>query len=104
MASRLGLRAVAPVLHLVAIAALVMPLAPIAAAHSRLPRFERTDCWVGGDWARDVHRECGWLLVRESRHHQSAHTVRLAVEVFRAREPTGAPPLVWLHGGPGGAG
>jgi pimeloyl-ACP methyl ester carboxylesterase len=30
--------------------------------------------------------------------------VRLAVEIFRAREPTGAPPRVFLHGGPGGAG
>ena len=30
--------------------------------------------------------------------------VRLAVEVFRARERSGAPPLVLLHGGPGGPG
>jgi pimeloyl-ACP methyl ester carboxylesterase len=59
---------------------------------------------VDGDWARDVRRECGWLVVRESRDRASAHTVRLAVEVFRAREPTGAPPRVFLHGGPGGVG
>jgi hypothetical protein len=51
---------------------------------------------VDGDWARDVRRECGWLVVRESRERASAHTVRLAVEVFRAREPSGAPPRVFL--------
>jgi pimeloyl-ACP methyl ester carboxylesterase len=84
--------------------ALVAPLAPRPAAQSRLPRFERTDCWVNGDWARDLRRECGWLVVPESRDRARAHTVRLAVEVFRAREPTGAAPRVLLHGGPGGAG
>jgi pimeloyl-ACP methyl ester carboxylesterase len=104
MTSRLGPRAVPPVAHLVAVMALVVPLASHRAAQSRLPRFERTDCWVDGDWARDVRRECGWLVVPESRDRARAHTVRLAVEVFRAREPTGAPPRVLLHGGPGGAG
>jgi pimeloyl-ACP methyl ester carboxylesterase len=59
---------------------------------------------VNGDWARDVRRECGWLVVPESRDRPSAQSVRLAVEIFRAREPTGTPPRVFLHGGPGGAG
>ena len=104
MTSRLGPRAVPAVVHLVAGVALMVPLAPHLPAQSHLPRFERTDCWVDGDWARDVRRECGWLVVRESRDRASAHTVRLAVEVFRAREPSGAPPRVFLHGGPGGAG
>src|SRR6266705_6347283 len=104
MTSRLGPRAVPAVVHLVAVVALVVPLEPHRAAQSDLPRFERTDCWVDGDWARDVRRECGWLVVRESRDRAISHTVRLAVEVFRAREPTGAPPRVFLHGGPGGAG
>ena len=104
MTSRLGPRAVPAVVDLVAVVALVVSLAPHRAAQSDLPRFERTDCWVDGDWARDVRRECGWLVLRESRDRASAHTVRLAVEVFRAREPTGAPPRVFLHGGPGGAG
>jgi pimeloyl-ACP methyl ester carboxylesterase len=104
MTTRLRPRAVPAVVGLVAVVALVAPLAPCRAAPFRLPRFERTDCWVDGDWARDVRRECGWLVVPESRDRARAHTVRLAVEVFRAREPTGGPPRVFLHGGPGGAG
>ena len=40
----------------------------------------------------------------ESRNHASANTVRLAVEICRAQEPSGGPPLVRLHGGPGNGG
>ena len=79
MTSRLGPPAVPAVVHLVAVVALMVLLAPHLPAQSHLPRFERTDCWVDGDWARDVRRECGWLVVRESRDRASAHTVRLAV-------------------------
>jgi pimeloyl-ACP methyl ester carboxylesterase len=75
--------------------------APVAPA---LPRFEPGDCLVQGDWAAGVRRECGWLVVPESRDHPTANTVRLAVEIFRAKEPSGAPPLLMLHGGPGGRG
>lgn len=104
MTSCLGLRAVPALVRLAAVVALVVPLAPNPLAQSGLPRFERTDCWVDGEWARDVRSECGWLVVPESRDRASAHTVRLAVEIFRAREPDGAVPRVFLHGGPGGAG
>jgi pimeloyl-ACP methyl ester carboxylesterase len=85
-------------------ALLVVSAASTAAAQSKLPRFERGECLVNGDWARTLQRECGWLVVPESRDRTSANTVRLAVEVFRAKEPSGAPPLVVLHGGPGGPG
>jgi len=85
-------------------ALLALAVAPKAAAQSGLPRFERGDCLVNGEWARDVRRECGWLVVPESRDRASANAVRLAVEIFRAKEPSGAPPLVLLHGGPGGPG
>ena len=79
-------------------------LASKVAAQSALPRFERGDCLANGEWARDVRRECGWLVVPESRDRPTTNTVRLAVEIFRAKEPSGAPPLVLLHGGPGGPG
>src|SRR6185369_5539261 len=69
-----------------------------------LPRFEPGECLARGDWSAGVRRECGWLVVPESRDHASGNTVRLAVEIFRAKEPSGAPPLVLLHGGPGGRG
>ena len=81
-----------------------VPFAQKMAAQSALPRFEPDDCPVNGEWARDVRRECGWLVVQESRDRPTANTVRLAVEIFRAKEPTGAPPLVLLHGGPGNGG
>ena len=87
-----------------AAALLAVSVAPAAAAQSTPARFERGDCLVNGDWAREVQRECGWLVVPESRDRASANTVRLAVEIFRATEPNGAPPLVVLHGGPGNGG
>jgi pimeloyl-ACP methyl ester carboxylesterase len=96
--------AVPAAVPLVALVALVVPLEPCRAVQAHLPRFERAGCLVDGDWARDVRRECGWLVVSESRDRANAHTLRLAVEVFRARQPTGALPRVFLHGGPGGAG
>jgi pimeloyl-ACP methyl ester carboxylesterase len=105
--SHLGLRAVPAVVCLVVVVALLAslgPLAPPSEAQSHGPRFQRTACWVDGDWARDVRRECGWLVVPESRDRPRTRSVRLAVEIFRVREPTGAPPRVFLHGGPGGAG
>ena len=91
-------------MRLVGTALLAMALAPTGAAQSKVPRFERGDCWLNGDWARDVRRECGWLVVPESRNRPDTKTIRLAVEIFRASEPNGAPPLVLLHGGPGGRG
>jgi len=90
-----------PVLALAVLAVSVVP--PIL-AQADLPRFEPAECPVSGAWARDARRECGWLTVQESRDNRSASTARLAVEVFRARAPNGTPPLVMLHGGPGGAG
>ena len=90
--------------RLVGAALLAGALAPTGAAQSKVPRFERGDCLLNGDWARDVRRECGWLVVPESRDRPNTTTIRLAVEIFRASEPNGAPPLVLLHGGPGGPG
>jgi pimeloyl-ACP methyl ester carboxylesterase len=83
---------------------LAASVAPGIAAEFERPRFEGGECVVDGEWARDARRECGWLVVPESRDHPAGKTVRLAVEIFRAREPTGAPPLVLVHGGPGGPG
>jgi pimeloyl-ACP methyl ester carboxylesterase len=96
-------RSLAGLAPLVALALLAASAAKVA-AQAALPRFEPADCLVQGEWAANVRRECGWLVVPESRDHPSPNTVRLAVEVFRAREPSGAPPLLVLHGGPGGRG
>lgn len=88
----------------VGVALVAVALAPISAAQPKVPRFEAADCLLNGDWARDVRRECGWLVVPESRDRHDTKTVRLAVEILRASEPNGTPPLVLLHGGPGGPG
>jgi hypothetical protein len=86
MTSRPGASALPSVTRLVAVVLLVVPLAPHLAAQSRLPRFERGNCLVEGDWAREVRRECGWLVVPESRDRASTRTLRLAVEILRARQ------------------
>ena len=90
--------------RLIAIVALVVPLAPHLASQSHAPRFERSDCWVAGDWARDARRECGWLVVRESRDRASA---RHSASPWKSSAPGSRAaqlPRVFLHGGPGGAG
>jgi pimeloyl-ACP methyl ester carboxylesterase len=100
----LGYYVLRDVKRLVGAALLAVALSPTGAAQSKVPRFERGDCLLNGDWARDVRRECGWLVVPESRDRPDTQSIRLAVEIFRASEATGVPPLVLLHGGPGGPG
>jgi pimeloyl-ACP methyl ester carboxylesterase len=48
--------------------------------------------------------ECGWFVAPEVRSKPEGRVVRLPVVVLRATEPDGSPPLVMLHGGPGGPG
>ncbi len=87
------------------IAALIAPVllggAPRLGAQDSVARLERTECpFERGDWARDIKVECDWLVVPEMRDHPAGRTVRLAVAVVRAKNPT-TTPLVMLHGGPG---
>ena len=71
---------------------------------SGLPRFERSVCHVDGEWARASRRDCGWLIVPERRGAANSGRIRLALEIFRGGDNATAPPIVFLHGGPGGAG
>jgi pimeloyl-ACP methyl ester carboxylesterase len=87
------------------ISALLAPIllgaAPSLVAQTGAPRLERSDCpFERGDWARDIQLECAWLVVPEMRDRPAGRTVRLAVAVVRAKNPT-ITPLVMLHGGPG---
>jgi pimeloyl-ACP methyl ester carboxylesterase len=84
-------------------AALTLPA--MSSAQQRLPRFETTECFPQiRSWASEIGLECGWLIAPELRERPDGPTVRLAVGRLRAKTPNGAPPIVMLHGGPGGVG
>ncbi|HEV8214264.1 MAG TPA: hypothetical protein VGP95_00470, partial [Gemmatimonadaceae bacterium] len=74
------------------------------AAQSREARLERAACFFPRqDWMNDLKVECYTLAVPESRRKPNGRTLHLAVVVVRAATPS-HPPLVMLHGGPGGSG
>jgi acetyl esterase/lipase len=92
----------------ITVAALLVVVSPAVSQNTQdaIPRFERADCDypVPATIARDVRRECGYLVVPETRARPDGRKFRLAVVIYRAQEPSNAPPLLLLHGGPGGAG
>jgi pimeloyl-ACP methyl ester carboxylesterase len=53
---------------------------------------------------RPVAAELGWLAVPERRARPGGEPVRLAVLRLRSTAPSPGPPIVYLSGGPGGAG
>ncbi len=64
----------------------------------------KSDCWPGlptGRQSRD-RMECGVLHVPELRDGRPTRMLELAVVRIRARESWGYPPIIDLHGGPGG--
>jgi pimeloyl-ACP methyl ester carboxylesterase len=66
-----------------------------------VPRFEVGPCpFERGAWVDSVTLECGRLVVPESRARSGGRTIRLAVAILRATEPS-LPPLMMLQGGPG---
>jgi pimeloyl-ACP methyl ester carboxylesterase len=71
-------------------------------AQQTLPRFEASDCLIA--IPLDVRVDCGNLVVAEQRARPTGPTVRLPVAIFRAPQPSGASPLLMLHGGPGANG
>jgi pimeloyl-ACP methyl ester carboxylesterase len=67
----------------------------------QMPAYERAECMFE---RRPVppNVECGWLVVPESRSKPLGPTVRLAVMIRKTMQPVGKPPIVFVHGGPGG--
>ena len=93
------------VFYLVHILFLLAVVGADAHGQDRAPRFEPSECPIPTTaWANKARIECGRVIVPESRVRPNGKTVGLAVAVFRALSPSGAPPLVMLHGGPGGTG
>jgi pimeloyl-ACP methyl ester carboxylesterase len=66
-----------------------------------VPAFEKKECAFS---ATPGNIECGWLTVPESRNRPLGRTVRLNVVVARPANTSGAPPVVFLSGGPGQSG
>jgi pimeloyl-ACP methyl ester carboxylesterase len=79
-------------------------IAPVTAAQQPLGRYETTECFqqIRATTA-NLSLACGWLTLPEIRSRPDGPTVRLAVVRYRVSNPT-SPPLVFLHGGPGGPG
>ena len=74
--------------RLVGTALLAVALVPTGAAQSNIPRFEHGDCLLNGDWARDVRRVCGWLVVPESRNRPEQRRFASRWRFFRAANRT----------------
>jgi pimeloyl-ACP methyl ester carboxylesterase len=84
---------------------LVLFFPTVVAAQSAGPRFERGPCFGAvTTWGVQGQVDCGHLIVPALRERPDRGTVRLAVVILRANHPSGAPPLVYLHGGPGANG
>jgi hypothetical protein len=82
-----------------------MPSVQAQSQQARLPRLEPSTCAFNrGPALVSAKIECSWLIVQESRERAKSREIRLAVAVIRATKPTGAMPLVMLHGGPGQSG
>lgn len=72
------------------------------AAHAAAPQFKPTAC--AGDYKdTGLKVECGNLIVDETRGDPKSRRITVAVAIARASEPKGLPPVVYLHGGPGGS-
>lgn len=74
-----------------------------AGALASEPEFAPTVC-VGDYSAVSQQVDCGILTVDESRGRSDSRRIGIAVAIVRASAPkAGLPPVIYLHGGPGGA-
>ncbi|MBO9544034.1 alpha/beta hydrolase [Caulobacter sp.] len=88
----------------IAAAAGVLTLTALGgAAHAAAPRFVKTAC-VGDYKGVDLKVDCGNLVVDETRGDPKTRRIKVAVAIVHAAQPkAGLPPVVYLHGGPGGS-
>src|ERR1700741_3420787 len=99
MARRLP--AFAPLFGMAAFA--LWALASPGAVQAASPAYHAAPCT--GDFAGvDQKVECGFLIVDEARGSDKGRRVVLPVAVVKALPPhPGLPPVIYLHGGPGGS-
>ena len=63
--------------------------------------FVESPCWTDGLGGAEM--TCGQLIVPADREHPENGDIRLAVQIFHARDSDPAPdPIIYLDGGPGG--
>jgi pimeloyl-ACP methyl ester carboxylesterase len=87
------------------VAFFILFIPSMVAAQTQTARFERGPCLaLVSTWGVQGQVECGHLVVPALRDQPNRGTVRLAVVILRAMQPSGAPPVVYLHGGPGANG
>lgn len=96
-------------LHWIAAATGALALTALAGcAQAATPRFEKTAC-VGDYKDVDLKVQCGNLIVDETRGDPKSRRIKVAVAIVKAAHPqspqsrAGLPPVVYLHGGPGGS-
>jgi len=78
-------------------------LALAGGARAAAPVFTPTTC-VGDYSAVSQKVDCGTLIVDEARDRPGSRRISIAVAIVRASAPkAGLPPVIYLHGGPGGA-
>ena len=84
---------------------LMLMTSPSSTAQQQALRFERSACsFEPPAGTAGLLPECGYLIVPEVREKPNGRKLKLAVAIYRAKKPSGAPPLLLLHGGPGGNG
>jgi pimeloyl-ACP methyl ester carboxylesterase len=81
--------------------------AQASGAQAASGRAPTAPAFVPGPCAVDVpdtprRIDCGMLVVEETRGAVNGRRVAMPVAILRAVAPKGLPPLVYLHGGPGG--
>lgn len=82
---------------------LLLPTA--LSAQNSVPRLEPADCSsFNPALGRDSTIKCSWFIAAEVRSRPAGRVVRLPVVVLKPSQPVERPPLVMLHGGPGGPG
>ena len=95
------LPAVGPLFGMAAFA--LWALASQGAVQAAAPAYHAAPCT--GDFAGVAQKvECGFLVVDETRGSDNGRRVVLPVAVVKALHPNPAlPPVIYLHGGPGGS-
>jgi pimeloyl-ACP methyl ester carboxylesterase len=70
-------------------------------AEAAEPEFRPGGC--NGDYAGVTQRvDCGVLHLDETRGKRNSRRIQIPVAIVRAKAPKGLPPVIFLHGGPGG--